>query len=140
MRRYQFLLLCLLLPISVWAQKQSISPVVAERFGQVIEIEAEFIPKPNTYHAQNLDPAPYLLKVTSLRGNKIAPITIEYRYESSTSTPNFVPGKTYPLLAFETFNWIGEPRGWKNEVVQFDYQIVHRLIIRLPAGKERQGP
>lgn len=133
------ILLCLALPIHALAERQVLSPAVAERFGEIVEIEAVFVAKPNTYHAQNMVDEPYFLRVERISGKAVdPPVTIEYRYDAPPgATPVFVAGKSYRLKAFETLSPLGAPRGWGNEAAQLDFQIMRRLVIKLSEPKSR---
>ena len=114
--------------LTSFGKKQSIKPLVADQFGKIIAIEATFIEKPNDYHSQNIVKEPYLLSVVSVNGQKLSkPIIIEYI--SSPEIPKIKTGQKYTLQAYETIYTWGEPRNWV-EMSQFDYQIIHRLIIR----------
>jgi hypothetical protein len=96
-------------------------------FGQICDIKAEFIDKPNTYYAQNMSKAGYYLRILEINGIKLAkPLVAEPVYTDIRPQKN----KTYKFRAYETIRSEGEPRGWSGLVQQFDYTIGHRIVIK----------
>lgn len=119
-------LVVLLMVCSCALAKESISPMVGEKFGAVMTLEVEFVDKPNTYWAQNVVKEPWLAKVISVNNVKLGePVVIEYRSE----TEGFVKDKRYVLRGYEDIWRNGFPTGWSEEPEQFTYQIHHRLIL-----------
>jgi len=117
--------------MSANAEKGTVTPKIAPRFGEVITIEAEFVEKPNSYHAQNFVKEPFLISVVAVNGQSLSkPIVMEY--SASSKEPVFKKGVRYTLEAYETIYTLGDPKGWNKLASQVDYHIVHRIVIRSP--------
>ena len=117
--------------MSANAEKGTVTPKIASRFGEVITIEAEFVEKPNSYHAQNFVKEPFLISVVAVNGQSLSkPIVMEY--SASSKEPVFKKGVRYTLEAYETIYPLGDPKGWNKLASQVDYRIVHRIVIRSP--------
>jgi hypothetical protein len=114
--------------LSAWGNYQIIKPIVADRFGQVIAVEASFIDKPNDYHSQNIVKEPYLISIIKVNGKTLpAPIIMEYISVSDLSMAK--KGQKYKFEAYETVYTWGEPFEW-DQINQSNYQIIHRMVIR----------
>lgn len=108
--------------------REAIVPVVADKFGQVIEIEGEFAPKRNTYFEQNVVTEPSLLKVLAVDGRQLRdPVLIEYAIENGSEIER--EGR-FRMRAYETIYTDGTPSGWGNLPDQFTYTIRHRAVIK----------
>jgi len=122
---------CLMMVLNACAEpeKETVVPLIGSRFGEIVRIEAEFIPKANTYHDQNIVKEPFLISVLVVNGQSLKkPIVMEYR--SSGKVPEFKNDKRYQLEAYETIYVEGAVRGWDDEIAQVDYQICHVIVIR----------
>jgi hypothetical protein len=60
-------------------------------------------------------------------------------YWSNGKVPEFKKDKRYQLEAYETIYTAGAVRGWEDKIAQFDYHILHRLVVR-PLSKKLGEP
>lgn len=115
-------------PVCVTAEN-SIKSRLGIPFGDICIIKAEFIDKPNDYYAQNISKSKYYLKIIEINNNKLSEALImEPVYENG----KFEKNRIYTLRAYETIKSEGEPRGWTDELQQFNYYIKHNIIIQQP--------
>jgi hypothetical protein len=118
--------------LNAYAERESVAPLIGSHFGEIVMIEAEFIAKPNTFRDQNIVSEPFLLSIYAVNGRVLKePVVMEY--DADTGMAGLESGKRYRLTAYETLSTEGYPRGWKEEASQFEYRLIHRIVIR-PVG------
>ncbi len=111
------------------AEPEAIVPQFGVRFGEIVRIEAEFVSKPKTYHDQNIVKEPFLISVIAVNGHSLKkPIVMEYRATKEMS--GLKEGKRYLLDAYEDIYTFGDPSGWEKEISQFNYRVIHQLIVK----------
>lgn len=117
-------LLCLMVQA-----KESITPLVAEKFGEVFDVTVEFVEKPNEYHAQTIVEAKWYAKVKAVNGKTLKePIVMEYRSDDQS----FQKGSTMTLRAYEDIESTGINSEWDGEKLrQFPYYINRFLCVRI---------
>jgi hypothetical protein len=116
--------------------KESITPRVAEKFGEVFDVTIEFVEKPNDYYAQNMVEAEWYAKVKAVNGTVLKePLIIEYRCPGG----KFAKGSTVTVRAFEDLESDGLNREWDGVARQFSYGIIRFLRIRNPKDTEQGG-
>lgn len=123
-----------------FAQAQAvIRPVVAAEFGTQITVKAEFFPKSNDYHSQNMVREPYTLKVVAVNGQTLRePVLIEYnlQVDGKDRTKIEQPGITMLLEAYETLYQPSTATPWLRKGEQgSNFYLVNLLCIRLPQKK-----
>ncbi|MGB3119289.1 MAG: hypothetical protein WBE58_10730 [Verrucomicrobiales bacterium] len=116
--------------------KESLSPLLSEKFGEVFDVTIEFVGKPNTYYAQNIVAAKWFAKVKAVNGKPLRePLVMEYRCDGKT----FEKGSTITLRAYEDIESSGINREWDGVVRQFNYGISHFLRVRFQKETEVSG-
>jgi len=117
--------------------KDSITPALSERFGEVFEATIEFVEKPRTYYAQNFVKVKWYAKVTAVNGKALKePVVMEYR----CGDLKFKKGSTVTLRAYEDIETFGQNREWDGVVRQYEYSISHFLRVReIPKSKDAAG-
>jgi hypothetical protein len=134
------LLLVGLVALARFTQGQEvIRPVVAPEFGKQITVKAEFVPKSNTYHSQNLVREPYALKVVAVNGRTLKePVLIEYTLQADGKDRARIEQLGTPML-LEAYETLYQPPGatpWLGEFEQGSgFGLVHLLYVRPPQKK-----
>jgi hypothetical protein len=137
--KYLLTTIVLLLGLNVYAEEKVIKPLIGSEFGVVVEVNAKFIEKRNTYHDQMRIKEPFLISIISVNGKELPdPIVMEYRYIEDETPVDFEQNKTYEFIAYETIYTRGTPKGWSNEKWknQIPYLIIHQVVIKQKKGEQ----
>lgn len=134
------LYLVALITLARFTQAQAvIRPVVASEFGKQITVKAEFVPKSNTYHSQNMVQKPYTLKVVAVNGRTLKePVLVEYKLLADEKSRARIEQSGIPVLleAYETLYQPPMATPWLGELEQgADFALVHLLCVRPPQKK-----
>lgn len=125
--------------------QEAVRPRVAPAFGTIIKIEARFVAKAQTYHAQNIVKEPFALEVTTVNGKALPkPIQIEYQLEETdkAKTATEKPGAVQSFEAYETLYQPAMANPFlKPTDQQMPFVLISRLHLRRPTGHTgiRQG-
>ena len=133
MKYLTFFLTLLTFTAATAKEKQSLTPKLSNRFGEIITATIEFVEKPKTYYAQNIVKAKSFAKVKAVNGKTLdEPIIMEYRCAGE-----FTQGVTYTLKTYEDIESSGVNREWDGVIRQFNYRISH--FLRLKIEKHQNG-
>lgn len=109
--------------------RESLSPMLSDKFGDVFDVTLEFVEKPSSYYAQNIVKARWFAKVKAVNGRSLKePIVMEYRGDDES----FQKGSTLTLRAYEDIESSGINREWDGVVRQFNYSVSQFLRVRIP--------
>ena len=126
------LMLSLLMLLSTLNAKETISPKVADKFGEVFVATIEFVEKPKTYLALRIVDEPFFAKVKSINGKPLKEsIVIEYRSDDKS----FKKGETLILKAYEDVESLGGNEEWTGRITQISYRMRHFIHIKRLANE-----
>jgi hypothetical protein len=124
-----FLLIFCLLHLACFGQ-ECVRPIVATEFGRPVIVTAEFVPKSNTYYAQNLVREPFFLKVISVDGRMLKEaVIIEYILEAEKEAKKLErAGSVQEFEAYETLYQPDFANPWLGDAEQGMGFALHPLL------------